>query len=159
LAKGQSVRLDFEGSGYLRGPRAGDQVAKMRGSGPLGGVAFEFAVVGNKFHAGVNGRWQSIPTPAGTRSAPQLGPDALAKLVPYVKRVRVRETQIINGERIASVAGVIDTEGLVKAMAGLDALSGVVGQSAPTSPSSPSTWVTFMPCWRSPSRRTFCGAR
>jgi hypothetical protein len=130
-AKGQSVRLELEGSGYLKGPRAGDQVARMRGTGPFGGVAFDFVVVGNQFHGGVNGRWQTVPIPAGQRNPPQLGPEALAKLTPYVKQVSVQEGQLVNGERIASVSGVLDTEGLVKAMAGLDAFSGVVGQSGP----------------------------
>jgi hypothetical protein len=131
-AKGQNIGLYLEGSGYLKGPRAGEQTLEMRGTGPFAGVgAFEFAIIGNQAHARVNGRWQSVPIPAVRRNPPQLGPDALAKLTPYVKRVSVQEGQFVNGERIASVAGVIDTEGLVKAIAGLDAFSSIVGQSGP----------------------------
>jgi hypothetical protein len=48
-----------------------------------------------------------------------------------VKRVQVREGRVVNGEPGATVSGVIDTEGLIKAASKLQSFSRVAGQATP----------------------------
>jgi hypothetical protein len=107
----------------------------MRGSGPLAALDFEFALIGKRAYYRLNGRWQTVPgTNGGDSQTPQLGPEVLAKLSRYVKDVNVQEGQIVNGESVATIAGVIDAKGLLEAVACLEQFSEVVGQSAPDLP-------------------------
>lgn len=129
--KGQSIGLDMNGRGYLRGKRAGDQVLEMRGSGPLAGLEVELAILGEQTFVKLDGRWQAFPRPVGQAESLQLGPAVVAELARHVTRVNVQEGQLINGESLTSVSGVLDADGLVRAISDLEDFSDAVEAPSP----------------------------
>jgi hypothetical protein len=60
-----------------------------------------------------------------------MGADAFQELARYVRDVRVAEHQQIGGKPVTTIAGEIDTAGLIKAVTKLGALSGSGSEKSP----------------------------
>lgn len=124
---GQRFSLVMDGGGYLKGPHAGDAVFSMRTDGVPGGGRFNLQGVARqgRLSMTINGQRFSLPT-TGT-STPQAQaldwPGTVLDVARYVRKVRVREGRVVNGERGATIAGVIDTKELLKAISKLDAFT------------------------------------
>jgi hypothetical protein len=131
--EGQQVGMTMRGGGYLKGKRAGDMFVEATSSGALAGFDFGVVAVGNRAHLRMNGDWRELPRPAslGQESSQDLGSAAFLELARYVKKVKVTEHQIINGEPMATISGTVDTAGLVRAMAKLNGVAALAGDSAP----------------------------
>jgi hypothetical protein len=135
--EGQAVGATLRGGGYWKGTRAGDMFFEATTSGALG--AYDFAFVANKGRMAMKtgGRWETMPGSAAVRSSlgtvgsRDLGSAAFLELARYVKKVRVTEGQIVNGEPTATISGTIDTAGLVEGLAKLQGLSELAGGAAP----------------------------
>lgn len=118
---GRRFGVVMDGGGYLKGRRAGDQLLTMRTDGVPGMGAFTMQMIvrGRNASMSLNGRRMSVPLPAGAKREYNWSANML-DLARYVKKVKVREGRVVNGERGATIAGVVDTEALVKAAGGLD---------------------------------------
>ncbi|HEX2293388.1 MAG TPA: hypothetical protein VHH55_08745 [Gaiellaceae bacterium] len=129
---GQKAALVLDGGGYLKGRRAGDQLVTMRVEGVPGMAATNVRMVlrGRRMSFGLNGRQTSLTVPVQSKAQYDLS-GSVTELARYVKDVRVHENRVVNGERGATVTGVIDTEGLLKAAAKLQALTQASGTAAP----------------------------
>ena len=128
----KTYTLVMTGGGYLKGPRAGDQVLSMQGEGLP--VPLNVGLVMSRGRAFVraNGAWQSFALPSGqTNDTSSNWAGLSGQLTRYVKDVDVRENQVVAGERGTMVAGVVDTAGALKALSGLDAFSRATGGAAP----------------------------
>jgi hypothetical protein len=129
---GHPASLFLEGGGYLKGRRAGDQVMTMRLEGLPGmnGMNMQMVLHGPRMRMSVNGQTFSTAVPASARQQYDWS-SSMMELARYVKDVHIREGRVVNGERGATVSGVIDTEGLFKAASKLQSLSQATGQAAP----------------------------
>jgi hypothetical protein len=130
--EGQSVSLVMDGGGYLKGRKAGDQVMSMRLDGVpgLGAMNANMVLRGGRLTMNLNGQQTSLTVPGSAKQQYDWS-STMLDLARYVKRVQVREGRVVNGEPGATVSGVIDTEGLIKAASKLQSFSQVAGQSAP----------------------------
>jgi hypothetical protein len=74
-----------------------------------------------------DGRWQSAPLPAvggaGAGSGATLSAAAFQQLARHVQDVRVSEHQLIGGKPVTTIAGEIDTEGMLESLADLGSSS------------------------------------
>jgi hypothetical protein len=129
---GKNVSLVLDGGGYLKGRRAGDQLMTMRMEGipGLGAMNADMVLRGGQLTMNLNGQRTSLTVPASAKQQYDWS-GTMLDLARYVKRVQVREGRVVNGEAGATVSGVIDTEGLLKAASKLESFSQVAGQSAP----------------------------
>jgi hypothetical protein len=126
---GRKMSLVMDGGGYLKGRRAGDTLLRMRTDGvpQLGAVNMEVLVRQGRASMTMNGRRFSLPVPASGTAAPRYDwSSTMVDLTRYVKQVKVREGRVVNGERGATIAGVLDTSALVEAASKL----GGLGQAA-----------------------------
>jgi hypothetical protein len=124
---GQRFSLVMDGGGYLKGPRTGDTVFSMRTDGVPGGGRFSLQAVARqgRLSMTMNGQRLSLPT-TGTSASQAQALDwsgTVLDVARYVRKVRVREGRVLNGERGATLAGVIDTKELLKAISRLDAFT------------------------------------
>jgi hypothetical protein len=129
---GQRFSLVMNGGAYLKGRRAGDQLLAMRADGIPGAGSFDMRMLirGRQASMSMNGRRFSMPLTSATKK--QFDWSAtLTGLTRYVKQVKVHEGRVVNGERGATITGVIDTAGLLKGLAALDAFKQVAGPAAP----------------------------
>jgi hypothetical protein len=77
-----------------------------------------------------SGTWKSMPVPQQMNGVSgSMGADAFQELARYVKDVRVAEHQQIGGKLVTTIAGELDTAGMLKAFTKLGALSGTGGES------------------------------
>lgn len=131
---GQQVAMRLRGGGYMKGKRAGDMFLDADASGALGGFDFGFMALGNRAYVNVNGDWSSMPVPASIKahsSSQNLGSAALLELARYVKKLNVAPGAIVDGEPTTTISGTVDTAGLVQALAKLNGVSQLAGDSAP----------------------------
>lgn len=130
--EGQRASLVMNGGAYLKGRRAGEQLMTMRMEGlpGLAGMNVQMVMRGGQMTMSMNGRRFSTPVPASARQQYDLSA-TMIELARYVKQVHVREGRVVNGERGATVSGVIDTAGLLKAATKLQSFSRATGQAAP----------------------------
>ncbi len=76
------------------------------------------------------GKWASMPVPTGLEGKSRsMGADAFQELARYVKDVRIAEHQPIGGKFVTTIAGEIDTVGMLQAVAKLGSLPGKGGTS------------------------------
>jgi hypothetical protein len=117
---GMAVRMIFEGATSPEG-----EWFSMRTSGvPSGGdVSMEVVLRGGRAWLKSGSRWQSLPAPTGTGSNGTLSAAAVQQLARYVEDVRVTEHQLIQGRAVTTIAGEIDTEGMIEAFAKLGSLA------------------------------------
>ncbi|HEX7256251.1 MAG TPA: hypothetical protein VF236_10020 [Gaiellaceae bacterium] len=129
---GRRAALVLDGGAYLRGRRAGDQVMTMRMEGLPGVSAMNMSMLlqGRRMSFSVNGQQYSTSVPAQSKAQYDWS-SSIVELSRYVKEVRVHEHRVVNGERGATITGVIDTEGLLKAAAKLQSLSRMSGTTTP----------------------------
>jgi hypothetical protein len=121
---GRQFGITMDGGGYLKGRRAGDQRLTMRAQGlPTGAFTMEMLVRGGHIEMTMNGQTLSFD---GTRvQQPKRQDDwatTMMSLAGYVKRVKVYDGRVVNGEAGSTIAGVIDTKALLQAGSKLDAL-------------------------------------
>ncbi|MGH3071686.1 MAG: hypothetical protein ACRDNB_05360 [Gaiellaceae bacterium] len=111
-----NVRMLFNGATAPEG-----EWVSLRTTGvPDGGdIALQVLVRGGRAWTNIGGRWQSGPAPAGAGSSATMSAEAFQQLAQYVKDVRVTEHQLIGGKLSTTIAGDIDTEGMIKAFAKL----------------------------------------
>ena len=84
-------------------------------------------------------QWAAMPVPKEMNGmSGSMGAGAFQELARYVRDVRVAEHQQIGGKQVTTIAGEIDTTGMIKAMAKLGSLSGPAARSR----RSPSTSTT-----------------
>lgn len=128
---GQVFGLVVDGGGYMKGPRAGDGIFAMH-TEDVPGVNFnlEGVVRHGQVSMNVNGRRFSMPAPASAKQQFDWS-GTMLDLAGYVKQVRVHEGRVAHGEFGSTITGVIDTEELLEALAGLQPLARAAGRSAP----------------------------
>jgi hypothetical protein len=116
---GRRFAMVMNGGGYLKGRRAGDQRLSMHTDGVpgVGAVDMQLLVRGGRVSMTMNGRSYSVPAPAPTVARQSNWSTTMADLARVVKRVKVYENRVVNGERGATVAGVIDTDAILKTAA------------------------------------------
>lgn len=87
---------------------------------------FQFVVRGDSaWLSDGGGSWTSLPVPKELNGkSSSMGADAFQELARYVKDVRVAEHQQIGGKPVTTIAGEIDTAGMLQAFAKLASLSG-----------------------------------
>lgn len=112
-AEGMTFRMAFNGATSKDG-----EWFSLRTSGaPSGGdMTMQVLVRGGRAWMNTGGRWQSTPAPSGLGSSPTLSAAAFQQLARYVKDVRVTEHQLIQGTQATTIAGEIDTEGMIEAL-------------------------------------------
>jgi hypothetical protein len=131
---GQSMRFVVEGGDVRKGRRAGEGFFRARIEGvpglPVGEIV---AIVQNgQMQIGMNGSWQTMPMP---QTLPDGEAQALAaglvhRLAGAVESVQVTENEIVAGQPLTTVAGVIDTQALFEAFADLAGLADLPGAEA-----------------------------
>jgi hypothetical protein len=121
---GKKFSLVMDGGGYFKGPRTGDALLKMRTDGVpgAGAVDMELVVRGGRATMSLNGQRFAAPG-TGISTQQYDWSSAVVDFARAVKKVKVREGRVVNGEPGATIVGVLDTEELVKAGAKLDALT------------------------------------
>jgi hypothetical protein len=118
---GQRFSLVMDGGGYFKGRRAGDALLTMRTEGVPGGGAFNMQLLVRRGQASMSLNGQRLSLPASPTAKQQYDwSSTMVELARYVKNVRVREGRVVNGELGATIAGVIETKELLKAVSGLD---------------------------------------
>lgn len=129
---GQRFSLVMNGGAYLKGRRAGDQSLTLRADGIPGAGSFDMRMLirGRQASMSMNGRQYSMPLTASTKKQFDWS-STLTDLTRYVKQVKVHEGRVVSGVRGDTISGVIDTAGLLKGLAGLDAFKQVAGPVAP----------------------------
>jgi len=122
LMDGKQVDLELKGAASKQGAWL-----SMHATGipEAGGKNFQMVVRGNKAWLSTNGKWASMPVPKEMNGVSgSMGAGAFQELARYVRDVRVAEHQQIGGKPVTTIAGEIDTTGMIKAMAKLGSLSG-----------------------------------
>lgn len=129
---GQKFSLVIYGGAYLKGRRAGDQILSLRAEGVPGTGSFDARMLirGRRASMTMNGQRFSMPLTASTKQQFDWS-STMVGLTRYVKRVKVLEGRVVNSEPGATITGVIDTAGLLKAFMKLDSLKRFAGPSAP----------------------------
>jgi hypothetical protein len=119
----QDFSMTMRGGGYATGKRAGDffLTASVEGMPSLG----SFSLVSRRgaAHMNLGSGWVRMPVP--TASAQAAGPLAGFDFTPYIKAVSVTEGGLVDGEPTTKIAGVIDTDALLRGA--LSQLSGMGG--------------------------------
>jgi len=111
-ADGQSFRMLFEGVTSKDG-----EWFSMRTQGaPDGDVRMQVLVRGGRAWVDLDGRWQPTPVPGAAHSGGTLSAAAFQQLARHVEDVRVTEHQLIGGKPVTTIAGEIDTEGMLEAL-------------------------------------------
>jgi hypothetical protein len=96
------------------------------------GKDFQMVIRGNRaWMTDTNGKWASMPVPKQMNGmSGSMGAGAFQQLARYVRDVRVAEHQQIGGKPVTTIAGEIDTAGMIQAMAKLGSLAGPGGESS-----------------------------
>jgi hypothetical protein len=120
---GNQIKLTLEGAASKEGAAFSMHVT---GVPDAGSEDFQFVVRGdNAWMTDTGGHWASMPVPRElTGKSSSMGADAFQQLARYVKDVRVAEHQQVGGKPVTTIAGEIDTAGMLRAFANLGALSG-----------------------------------
>jgi hypothetical protein len=111
-ADGESFRMLFEGATSKEG-----EWLSMRTQGaPDGDVRMQVVVRGGRAWLNLDGRWQATPVPRAADSGGTLSAAAFRQLARHVEDVRVTEHQLVRGKPVTTIAGEIDTEGMLEAL-------------------------------------------
>ena len=121
----QSFTLSMSGGGYLKGRRAGDAYLSVSAEGLPVPLKYDMVASGGRGYVRMNGAWQSFPLPPGSKDDSANWTAMLGTLAQNVKSVDVRDGQVVAGETGTMIAGVVDTPGLVRGMAGLSSFAQV----------------------------------
>lgn len=113
---GTTMQMLFNGATAKQGA----WVALRTTGVPDGGdVAMQVIVRDGRAWTNMGDGWQSTPAPPGAQSSTALSADAVQQLARYVKALRVTENQLIGGKPVTTIAGEIDTAGMIEAIAKL----------------------------------------
>jgi hypothetical protein len=123
LMEGNQVDLAMEGAASKEGAWFS---LHATGIPEAAGKNFQIVVRGDRaWMSDTNGTWVSMPVPKEMNGVSgSMGAGAFQELARYVRDVRVAEHQQIGGRAVTTIAGEIDTTGMIKAMAKLGSLSG-----------------------------------
>jgi hypothetical protein len=129
LMDGKQVDVAMEGAASKEGAYISMQAS---GIPEAAGTDFQMVVRGNQaWMTGTNGNWTSMPVPKEMNGmSGSMGAGAFQELARYVRDVRVAEHQQIGGKPVTTIAGEIDTAGMLQAMTKLGSLSGPGGESS-----------------------------
>jgi hypothetical protein len=121
--EGKQVDLELKGAASKEGAWLS---LHATGIPEAAGKDFQMVVRGNRaWVSTTNGEWASMPVPREMNGVSgSMGAGAFQELARYVRDVRVAEHQQIGGKPVTTIAGEIDTAGLIKAMTKLGSLSG-----------------------------------
>jgi hypothetical protein len=115
-AEGAAFRMVFTGATS----QDGEWVSLRTSGSPNGGdMALELLIRGSRAWMKSGSGWESMPAPTGAGSSGTLSAAAFQQLARYVKDVRVTEHQLIQGKSVTTIAGEIDTKGMIEAFAKL----------------------------------------
>ena len=122
VVDGEQIDVAIKGAASKEGA-----VFSMHATGIPGasGQNFQMVIRGNRaWMSTTNGTWASMPVPKEMNGkSGSMGADAFQQLARYVRDVRIAEHQQIGGKLSTTIAGEIDTAGLIKAVTKLGALS------------------------------------
>ena len=120
-ADGMEIALAFEGATSPEG-----EWFSMRSSG-IPGADMAIEVLNRKGRVSMNSGsgWKAVPGGAAAVSSSNgtISGDAFQQLARYVKDVRVSEHQLIGGKQVTTVAGEIDTQGMLEAFTKLSSFA------------------------------------
>jgi hypothetical protein len=112
---GETMALTFEGATS----REGEWVSfSARGIPGAGDLALQVLRKGDRAWVNAGDGWVAGPpgvAQAATGSSGSVSAEAFAQLARHVKDVRVTEGQLVGGKSVTTIAGEIDTQGLVEA--------------------------------------------
>jgi hypothetical protein len=111
-ADGQSFRMLFEGMTS----KDGEWFSLRTQGAPDGDMRMQVLVRGDRAWVDMDGRWQPTPVPGAADSGGTLSAAAFQQLARHVEDVRVTEHQLIGGKPVTTIAGEIDTEGMLEAL-------------------------------------------
>jgi hypothetical protein len=119
VVDGMDVQMLFTGATSPDG-----EWFSLRTSGvPDGGdLAMQVLVRGGRSWMNMGEGWQATGA-APTGSSGTMSADAFQQLARYVKDVRVTEHQLIDGKAVTTIAGEIDTQGMMQAFAKLSSFA------------------------------------
>ena len=120
---GKEIKVALQGAASKEGAAFS---MHMTGLPDAGSQDFQFVVRGNSaWMTDSGGNWTSMPVPKELNGqSSSMGANAFQELARYVKDVRVAEHQQIGGKPVTTIAGEIDTAGMLQAFAKLGSLSG-----------------------------------
>jgi hypothetical protein len=126
-----SMSISFEGTSIrmlFNGATSGDgEWLSLRTTGiPNGGdLALQVLIRNGRVSVDMGDGWKPMPGAAAGSSAPSgtMSAGAFQQLARHVKDVRVTEHQLIDGKTVTTIAGEIDTQGMVEALAKLGSLA------------------------------------
>ena len=123
LMEGKQVDLALKGAASKEGAWLS---LHATGIPEAAGKDFQMVVRGDRaWVSTTNGEWASMPVPKEMNGiSGSMGAGAFQELARYVRDVRVAEHQQIDGKPVTTIAGEIDTTGMIKAMAKLGSLTG-----------------------------------
>jgi hypothetical protein len=121
--EGKNVSMQFRGATSGK-----DEWFSLRANGLPGGgdISMQMIVRGGRAWTNFGGRWQSSQAPA-TGSSGTMSAAAFQELARYVKDVRVTEHQVVAGKLVTTIAGDIDTQGMVEGLAKLGPFASAEG--------------------------------
>ena len=127
---GEAFKLLFDG----KTSGAGEWVSMQTVGAPDGAdQKMQLLVHNGQAWVNADGRWQSTPMPpvgaTGTGSGGTLSAAAFQQLARHVQDVRVKEHQLIGGKPVTTIAGEIDTEGMLESLTDLGSSSFAEGFS------------------------------
>jgi hypothetical protein len=130
VVDGEQIDVSVKGAASKEGAAISVHATGIPGAS---GQDFQLVVRGNRaWMKDTNGKWASMPVPTEMKGkSGSMGADAFQQLARYVRDVRVAEHQQIGGRSVTTIAGEIDTAGLIKAVTKLGSLSGPGGETPP----------------------------
>jgi hypothetical protein len=123
VVDGEQIDVAVEGAASKKGAALSVRATGIPGAS---GRDFRMVIRGNRaWVTDTSGKWVSTPVPTAMNGkSGSMGADAFQQLARFVRDVRVAEHQQIGGKPVTTIAGEIDTTGMIKAMTKLGSLSG-----------------------------------
>jgi hypothetical protein len=123
-ADGQTFKVSLNGATSKDGEWFSMRTSGIPGAGAM---AMQVLVRGGRAWMNDGTRWQSVPVPSGTGlnagSNGTVSAAAFQELARYVEDVRVTEHRLIAGKPVTTIAGEIDTAGMMQSFAKLGSLA------------------------------------
>jgi hypothetical protein len=126
---GKQIEMEMDGAASKEGA-----AFSVRATGlPGAGMDMQVVVKGSRAWTNDGSGWESVPVPAQMKQrvnglSGSMGADAFQELARHVRDVRVAEHQQIGGKLVTTIAGEIDTAGMLEAVTKLGSLSGTAGE-------------------------------
>ena len=119
-AEGQTFKVIFTGATSDDG-----EWVSLRTSGVPGGgdLAMQVLVRDGRAWMDAGDGWQSMPVPSRSSANGTVSAAAFQELARHVEEVRVTEHQVIQGKPVTTIAGAIDTAGMLQSVGKLGSLA------------------------------------